>query len=153
VVVSRRSIRHRSETSVTTAGPRLLPCADVSSSRVEGAGPRWSFAARATALRLSPVMIARDLRDLGVSVPPVRLQRIMVGVEPAAPEVLTSLVEVLQLRDLALFEQQVVAAATAPWLAAGQRVPPRVVEILAAVRSLSVPQVLATAMRTRTRRP
>ena len=153
MALSRRPIRHRPAAAAATDGPRLLPGADTSTARAAGPGPRWSFAARARTLRLSPQMVEQDLRDLGVDVPHLRLRRIMVGVEPATPEVLTALVDVLQLRDLALVDEQVIATATAAWPAAGQRVPPRVLDILAAARNMPAQQVLATVVRARGHRP
>jgi hypothetical protein len=112
----------------------------------------WSLAVRARALHLSEDMVEHDLADLGVVVPQTRLRRVLLGADPAEPVLLAALVEVLLLRDRSLSHAQVVAAAAGPWLSAGHRVPPQVVQILSGTRGLPAHQVLGLATRRRARR-
>jgi hypothetical protein len=147
MVLPRRSIRHRPGNLPPSGGPRLLPETAVPPGR-EG----WTLAVRARALRLSADMVAADLADLGASVPSMRLRRVMLGVEPADPALLAALVEVLQLRDRALSDEQVLTATAGPWLSVGQRVPASVAQMLADARSISVQQVLGVTAKARARR-
>ena len=140
----RRSIRHRPGTLPPSGAPRLLPDTTVPSLH-EG----WTLATRATALRLSAHMVEADLADLGARVPTTRLRRVMLAVEPADPALLAALVEVLQLRDRALSDEQVLTATAGPWLSVGQRVPVGVAQTLADARGLSVHQVVSITARTR----
>lgn len=146
MVLPRRPIRHRPGTTPPMPVPR--PLCDAASSEPAG----WSLAVRARALRLSGDMVEQDLADLGVVVPQTRLRRVLLGVDPADPVLLAALVEVLLLRDRSLSHAQVVAAVAGPWLSAGHRVPPHVVQILCDTRDLPAHQVLGLATRPRARR-
>jgi len=97
-------------------------------------------------------MVACDLADVGARPEPVRLRRVLLGVEPADPALTAALVEVLALRDRSLTDAQVLAATAGAWLSAGHRVPERVAVVLAEARGLSVQQVLNVAARSKARR-
>ena len=154
MVLPRRPIRHRPGTAPPTPVPGLL--GDAASPEPTG----WSLAVRARMLHLSGDLVEQDLADLGVVVPETRLRRVLLGVDPAEPVLpaalvevrLAALVEVLLLRDRSLSHAQVVAAAAGPWLSAGHRVPPHVVQILCDCRDLPAHQVLGLATRPRARR-
>ena len=144
MVLPRRPVRHRS----TAASPPPVP-GPVARPASSGA---WSLAVRARQLRLRPEMVACDLADVGARPEPVRLRRVLLGVEPADPALTAALVEVLALRDRSLTDAQVLAATAGAWLSAGHRVPERVAVVLAEARGLSVQQVLNVAARSKARR-
>jgi hypothetical protein len=101
----------------------------------------WTLNTRIWQLRLNPQLVGTDLAELGLHPTRTHLHRILAGVEPATPQQLAALIQVLQLHDKSLTHEQVLAATTKPWTTTGQRIPPPITHLLATTRNLTVQQV------------